>query len=168
MSTMAISPKALASVRETLCVSVYWRQMDKDTPFGLQFAFSGSYHMTEDEMRKLADEFVFMAHVFNETEYCKGQQAKGNYYPVEFGLWKRMTENMNARRLSSVQLYKTLQMIDYNTDAIGWLTEEERQNWCMKDEFAKFKETTRRMIACLSAHIISFLDEYKEAKWSIE
>ena len=66
-----------------------------------------------------------------------------------------------------MQLYKTLQMIDYNTDAKGWLTDTEYENWARKKEYENFKETLKRITKYLADFLVSRTEEYKKAAWDL-
>lgn len=66
-----------------------------------------------------------------------------------------------------MQLYKTLQMIDYNTDANGWLTDSEYENWSRRIEFENFKETLKRIKSFLADFLVSRTEEYEKAAWDL-
>lgn len=169
MSCMAISMKALAGVRETLVCSFFWTQQSDENPLGLFEAFSGTYrrYASLPVTKQQAKEFVEKAFIFNSIEYFKGEQAKTNSEPVEWGDYLFCLENYDSKRLSIMQLYKTLQMIDYNTEAKGWLTDSEYENWSRRVEYESFKEKLNKVRNYLARFIVSRLDKYKEAEWDL-
>ena len=168
MSCMAISMKALAGVRETLRSSIYWNEERDETPISLKYVFTGTYHPSEKLTEIQAKEFVEKAFTFNSIEYFKGEQAKTNSEPIEWGDYFVCLSRFNSKRLSVMQLYKTLQMIDYNTDAKGWLTQEEYENWARKDEYEVFKSNIKDLTNFLAEFLVSRTQAYKDAEWCIE
>ena len=165
---MAISMKALAGVRETLCSSIYWNEERDETPISLKYVFTGTYHPSEKLTEIQAKEFVEKAFTFNSIEYFKGEHAKTNSEPVGWGDYFVCLSRFNSKRLSVMQLYKTLQMIDYNTDAKGWLTQEEYENWARKDEYEVFKSNIKDLTNFLAEFLVSRTQAYKDAEWCIE
>ena len=168
MSCMTISMKALAGVRETLISSVYWREQYDENPLTLAHAFSGCYHPSPELTEIQAREFVEKAFVYNCIEYFKGEQARNNAEPIEWSDYFRCLKNYKSKRLSIIQLYKTLQMIDYNTDASGWLEKEEYENWSRKIEFENFKDTLHKVIHSLAEFLVSRTEAYKAAEWCLQ
>ena len=163
---MIISLEALARVRETLKASAYYQGGDINKPRKLYKAFTNG---SQKAAKRLADEFVTRACIFNNIEYFKGEQARNNAEPVEWGIELYHLKNMaNRQPLDVYQLYKTLEMIDYNTNPQGWMERREYKNWCRREEFEEFKETLKRMTQCLAEHIARNTEGYKNAKWSIE
>lgn len=167
MSCMAISMKALAGVRETLRSSLYWNEQRDETPIGLKYVFTGTHYPSEKLTEIQAKEFVEKAFIFNSIEYFKGEQAKTNSEPIEWGDYLFCLKNYDGKRLSIMQLYKTLQMIDYNTEAKGWLTDSEYENWSRRVEYESFKEELKKVKNYLAQFIVSRLDKYKEAEWDL-
>lgn len=166
MSCMIISLEALARVRETLTASAYYKGDDINRPSRLYRAFANG---STAAAKRLADEFVKLACIYNNIEYFKGEQARNNAEPVEWGIELYHLQNMvNRQPLDVYQLYKTLEMIDYNTDPQGWMEPEEYDNWCRREEFEKFKETLKNLSLFLAEHIAKNTEGYKNAQWSIE
>ena len=166
MSCMPISFEALAAVRETLVSSYHWKEQTDNKPLGLHHAFTGSYGWNLTHTRTMAQKFVECAYVFNYIEYFKGEPARTNSEPIEWGRALCHIAKCNpSRKMSIMQLYKTMQMIDYNTDALGWMTENERDSWTRLDDYKTFKQTIRRTISFLAEFIVSRLDDYMEAEW---
>ena len=162
MSCMDISIKALAGVRETLKSSLYWREQSDEKPLVLGSVLR-NYRINE----KAIDNFVENAFIFNSIEYFKGEQARNNAEPKEWGDFIYCLRNCDSERLKIVQFYKTIQMIDYNTDPKGWLSQEQYDNWCRKSEFEKFKEILHKIEHCVASFLVSRLDEYKKAEWCL-
>lgn len=167
MSCMAISMKALAGVRETLRSSIYWNEQRDETPISLKYVFTGTHYPSEKLTEIQAKEFVEKAFIFNSIEYFKGEHAKTNSEPIEWGDYFVCLSRFNSKRLSVMQLYKTLQVIDYNTDANGWLTDSEYENWSRRIEFENFKETLKRIKNFLADFLVSRTEEYEKAAWDL-
>ena len=167
MSCMAISMKALAGVRETLRSSYYWNEQRDETPISLKYVFTGTHYPSDKLTEIQAKEFVEKAFIFNSIEYFKGEQARENSEPIEWGEYCFCLARCDSKRLSVMQLYKTLQMIDYNTDAKGWLTAAEYENWARKREYENFKETLKRITNYLAGFIVSRTEEYEKAAWDL-
>lgn len=169
MSCIAISLEALTGVRETLISSLYWREQSDEKPLGLFDAFTGVNRFTASEkLTKIqAEEFVEKAFVFNSIEYFKGEHAKNNAEPIEWGNYFRILKRCDSKRLPIMQFYKTLQMIDYNTDADGWLTKEEYENWARKDEYEIFKSNIKALTNYLAEFLVSRTQAYKDAEWCL-
>lgn len=171
MSCMPISIKALAGVRETLSRSFYWKEATDEKPIFLKSAFAGAFAgncVGEKNFNDLCSEFVEQAFIFNSIEYYKGKQARINAEPKEWRDFIFCLKNYDSERLSVMQLYKTLQMIDYNTEPKGWMNKDEYNNWSRKEEFENFKKTLGRIISCLASHIIARTEAYEKAVWSLE
>lgn len=167
MSCMAISIKALAGVRETLVSSFYWHEQTSERPLSLIHAFTGTSCASEVLTKKQAQEFCEKTFIFNSIEYFKGEQARTNSEPVEWGDFIFCLKNYDSKRLSIMQLYKTLQMIDYNTEAKGWLTSSEYENWARRIEYENFKENLKTVKNCLASFIVGRLKEYEDAEWCL-
>ena len=167
MSCMIISMEALARVRETLKAAAYYQGDDINRPRKLYNAFTNG---SQKAAKRLATDFVVRACIFNFIEYDKGEEARNNAEPVDWGtVIYHLTNNFNNRQpLDVYQLYKTLEMIDYNTDPQGWMEPEEYENWCRREEFEKFKETLKNLSLFLAEHIAKNTEGYKNAQWSIE
>lgn len=166
MSCMPISIKALAGVRETLSRSFYWKEATDEKPIFLKSAFAGNC-VGEKNFNDLCREFVEQAFIFNSIEYYKGKQARINAEPKEWGDFIFCLKNYDSDRLSVMQLYKTLQMIDYNTEPRGWMEDDEYDNWSRKGEFEDFKKKLNKIISCLANHIICRMEAYEKAVWSL-
>ena len=169
MSCMPISFKALAGVRETLLSSFYWTAQTDENPLSLCHAFAGgsSRSIGEKRMNDLALEFVEQAFVFNSVEYFRGEYARENAEPIEWGGYFAALKKSNSKRLPIIQMFKTLQMIDYNTEPKGWMTESEYANWARREEFERFKKTMNRIISCIACFIVSRTEAYKNADWCL-
>lgn len=168
MSTMPISLNALAAVRETIYLSYFWSVQEDEKPLGLFDAFLGTQshrYVNENEALAAAETFVNRAYIFNCIAYFKGAHDKSNKEPAEWGCTIEALKNTHKKRLSIVQLYKTVQCIDYNTDAEGWFTPEKYKQWDRRLDYEAFKKMLARLQTFLSAFIIARLDEYKAAKW---
>lgn len=164
---MPLSIDSLIDVRETLYSAASWYGGDYEHPFSLYSVFCGDNKpATASEGGKRAQDFVEKAFIFNSIEHFKGEQARNNAEPVA---WRvallAMRETRRCRRMSIVQLYKTLQCIDYNTEPVGWLLPKEYENWARKDEYEEFKETIKRLINHLANHIAMRTKAYEDAKW---
>lgn len=169
MSCMAISFNALAGVRETLVSSFYWREQNDEKPLGLCTAFTGRsvLHVNTAMAETQAKEFVEKCFVFNSIEYFKGEHAKNNAEPIEWGEAIEIAKSCKSERLPIMQFYKTLQMIDYNTEASGWLTKEEYEKWARKDEYEVFKSNIKDLTKYLAEFLVSRTQAYKDAEWCI-
>lgn len=167
MSCMPLSIDSLIDVRETLYSSAGWRCNNYECPTFLYQVFCGDNKpTTASESGRRTQDFVERAFIFNSIEYFKGVQARNNAEPKE---WKdallAMRKTRRCRRMSIVQLYKTLQCIDYNTEPAGWLLPKEYENWARKDEYEEFKETIKRLINYLAGHIAMHTKAYEYATW---
>lgn len=171
MSTLAISVKALASVRETLVASLYWRENMSETPLCLFESFMGNsssvFTTSLSTVRRKTEDFIRLAFLFNAEEYHKGKFAKLNADPIEYGDFLRAVRNCCASRLGVFQLLKTLQMIEYNTNARCFMDEETYKEWSYREEYEKFHQTIARMISMLAQDIVERLPQAKEAKWCL-
>ena len=165
MSCLGISMKALAAVRETLISSFYWREQRDETPLGLHHAFTGVWHGSEKLTEIQAEEFVEKAFIYNSIEYFKGEHARNNAEPIEWGDFIRCLRNCRPKRLPIIQLYKTLCMFDYNTEPKGWLEEPEYENWSRRIEFENFKDTLKKVKNYLAEFLVSRTETYKKAEW---
>lgn len=170
MSTLPISIDTLAQVRETIYMSFFWRKSGENVCLGLFDAFSGQSHYasTEDEAFKAAEKFVNEAYRFNSIAciaYFNGLHYNSNKEPEAWDCDIQAMHNMRRKRLTLVQLYKTIQCIDYNTDVKGYFTPQQYQAWDRRLEYEAFMHQLQRMERRLAAHIISELDEYKAAAW---
>ena len=170
MSCMAVSLNALARVRETLVSSFYWREQSDEKPLGLCHAFTGRsvLHVNTAIAKQQAREFVEKCFIFNSIEYFKGEQAKSNAEPIEWGDAIFCAKYCKRERLSIMQFYKTLRMIDYNTNASGWLTKEQYENWARKDEYEVFKSNIKDLTKFLAEFLVTQTQAYQDAEWCIK
>lgn len=170
MSTLPISTKALACVRETMRASYFWRTDYAETPLIFWGSFMGTgsiFASSEKRTLERANDFVRLAAIFNTEAYHKGEFAKVNSSPVEIGCFLRSVDNYNGKRLDVFQLLKTLQMISYNTDAEGWMEEETYKNWAYREEYEKFHKTLDKMISNLAEDIVWRLPQSQAAEWNL-
>lgn len=168
MSTLPLSIDILAEARETIYCSYFWTQSDKDYCLGLFDAFLGTQshrYITEKEALSAAETFVNRAYIFNCIAYFKGAHDNSHKEPEAWDCAIRVMHNTHKRRVSLVQLYKTIQCIDYNTDAEGWFTPRKYENWDRRLDYEAFKKQLNRIEMCLASHIIGQLGEYKSATW---
>lgn len=169
MSTMILSIQSLANVRDALAASYFWKEDGDYTPLCLFGAFmpnENRFTVKQEQVKKMADEFVRLAYIFNVEEIFKGRFAKKGCEPVALGAELYDLKNQQGKRLSSVQLLKTLQFIEYNTHAKGWLTDAEFNGWSRRDEYIDFHNKINAIIYALMDSIISKTKEYKDAKWN--
>lgn len=168
MSTLPISLNALAAVRDTLIASFYWRENDENHCSYLFDVFANRpshNYVTESEAKGMVENFVNLAYIFNAISYFKGEQAKTNEEPDEWGCALEALKSTRGKTMTLVQLFKTIQCIDYNTDVESWLQPGEYYNWKRKYIFEEFNKTIMRINVCLGNHIIGQTEEYKAAKW---
>lgn len=160
---MTISEKALAAVRDEIISSYY---NDKHRIF---FGFMGGSACNFDSkaIRRKAKWFIDAAFIFNSIEWQKGEQARNNCEPIDWGIPIRHVEGVIGAKLSPAQFLMTLQMIDYNTDPDGWMTKAEYSRWARKDEFENFKKILTKMISRVALTIVEQTEEYKKAEWCI-
>ena len=171
MSTLAISVKALASVRETMRASYFWQTNNDDTPLCFWHSFMGNFSTfssSEKATLEKANDFVRLAFIFNAEEYHKGKFAEINASPIEYGNFLNAVANCQPKRLDVFQLLTTLQMIAYNTCSRGWMTNETYKNWAYREEYEKFHATIEKMISSLAQHIVDTLPQKQLTKWCLE
>ena len=163
MSCMTISKEALIGVRETLNDSLNWKETTKEQMTGLSFIFSKN----RNDVKKFEEEtqkFITDAFIFNQFELTKGDKdVNGNLgWCEKYLLYLRKQE---GNRMTIVQFLKTLQMIDYNTDARGWIEDEEYETWARRKEYENFKTKINELISHVAQFIVARLQKYENAKW---
>ncbi len=165
MSCIPVNIDSLVDVREMLYYSAGWREQTDNKPLQLWLALTGDYDK-RSETAKIAVDFVEKAYIFNAIECFCGKHAKSNTEPEQWNDALQAMKNVRRYKLIPImQLFKSLQFIDYNTDVAGWLTPEEYENWSRKDEYEQFKDTCARLRKFLAEFIVSRLPEYQAAKW---
>lgn len=158
MSCMQISLRALAGVREFLEASELWSVIDKEHP-GIGFIIE----------RMNPKHFVQSAYIFNRIELSEGKEARENQEPESWRAEIALAQKAVPERLKVIQVFKTVQMIDYNTESAGWLTQTEYENWNRKAEYEQFKKYIRNLKIYLAEHIIDhFIPEYEQAEWDLQ
>ncbi len=160
---MTISKEALIGVRETLNDSLNWKETTKEQMTGLSFIFSKN----RNDVKKFEEEtqkFITDAFIFNQFELTKGDKdVNGNLgWCEKYLLYLRKQE---GNRMTIVQFLKTLQMIDYNTDARGWIEDEEYETWARRKEYENFKTKINELISHVAQFIVARLQKYENAKW---
>lgn len=160
---MTISKEALIGVRETLNDSLNWKETTKEQMTGLSFIFSKN----RNDVKKFEEEtqkFITDAFIFNQFELTKGDKdVNGNLgWCEKYLLYLRKQE---GNRMTIVQFLKTLQMIDYNTDARGWIEDEEYETWTRRKEYENFKTKINELISHVAQFIVARLQKYENAKW---
>jgi len=169
MSTIAINIQSLANVRAALSKSFTWREDSDSTPLCLFDAFMPTFVSRFNAKRvhvsRAAWKFVQAAYIFNSEAYNCGKFAKQNAEPVEYNSALKALKFTKGMQLSKVQLLKTLQFIKYNTQAKGWLTDEEFNQWARRDEYLYFHKRLNAIILALLEDVVSKTKEYQEAQW---
>ena len=160
---MTISKEALIGVRETLNDSLNWKETTKEQMTGLSFIFSKN----RNDVKKFEEEtqkFITDAFIFNQFELTKGDKdVNGNLgWCEKYLLYLRKQE---GNRMTIVQFLKTLQMIDYNTDARGWIEDEEYETWARRKEYENFKTKINELISHVAQFIVARHQKYENAKW---
>ena len=74
-------------------------------------------------------------------------------------------KEQDGKRMTIIQFLKTLQMIDYNTDARGWIEDKEYETWARRKEYENFKTKTNELISHVAQFIVAYHYEYAIAKW---
>lgn len=163
MSCMTISKEALIGVRETLNDSLNWKETTKEQMPELSFLFSKN----RNDVKKFEEEtqkFITDAFIFNQFELTKGdKEVNENLGWCEKYLL--YLKEQKGNRMTIVQFLKTLQMIDYNTDARGWIDDEEYETWARRKEYENFKMKINELISHVAQFIVARLQEYDKAKW---
>jgi len=163
MSCITISKEALIGVRETLYDSLNWKETTKEQMPELSFIFSKNRNDVKKFEQETQD-FIFDAFYYNQCELMKGYEEvnliSGWYNPYFQELRKQ-----EGNRMTIIQFLKTLQMINYNTDARGWIEDEEYETWAMRGEYEKFKTKINELMSHVAQFIVANLQEYANAKW---
>ena len=157
MSTLTISMQTLANVRETISAHAF--VVEKLVPGTLSISQKRKY------ASDAAKSFVELALLFNYMEYFKGEQARNNAEPVEWGCAVLALDLMQGEKLTDVELVKSLDCIEYNTSVESFLNTDEYMRWSRRFEFENFQTVIRGMREILYLHIVSHLPEYENAKW---
>lgn len=157
MSTLSISLQTLADVRHTLASHNF--VLDNLVPGALSILKKKEY------AHDAAKRFVELALIFNYTEYFKGEQAKSNAEPKEWGDAVRALNLTHGKKMTDFQLLKSLDCIEYNTAVECYLNTEEYMRWSRRWEFEDFHTVIRGMREVLMTRIVSHLPEYENAKW---
>lgn len=160
---MTISKEALIGVRETLSDSLNWKETTKEQMPELSFIFSKNRKDVE-KYEEETQKFITDAFIFNQFELTKGDKdVNGNLgWCEKYLLYLRKQE---GNRMTIVQFLKTLQMIDYNTDARGWIEDEEYETWARRKEYENFKTKINELISHVAQFIVARLQKYENAKW---
>lgn len=160
---MTISKEALIGVRETLSDSLNWKETTKEQMTGLSFIFSKN----RNDVKKFEEEtqkFITDAFIFNQFELTKGdKEVNENLGWCE--KYIQYLKEQKGNRMTIVQFLKTLQMIDYNTDARGWIEDEKYETWARRKEYENFKTKINELISNIAQFIVANLQEYASAKW---
>lgn len=163
MSCMTISEEALIGVRETLNDSLNWKETTKEQMPALSFIFSKN----RNDVKKFEEEtqkFITDAFIFNQFELTKGNEEINK----NLGWCEKYIQDLkeqDGNRMTIVQFLKTLQMIDYNTDARGWIEDEEYETWARRKEYENFKTKINELISHVAHFIVARLQKYENAKW---
>lgn len=163
MSCMTISKEALIGVRETLNDSLNWKERSDEQITSLPFVFSKNRKNAE-KFEEETQKFITDAFIFNQFELTKGD----NEVNENLGWCEKYIQHLkeqDGKRMTIVQFLKTLQMIDYNTDAMGWIEDEEYETWAMRKDYENFKMKISELISHVAQFIVASLPEYDNAKW---
>lgn len=163
MSCMTISKEALIGVRETLNDSLNWKETTKEQMTSLPFVFSKNRKNAE-KFEEETQKFITDAFIFNQFELTKGDKEVNE----NLGWCEKYIQDLkeqDGKRMTIVQFLKTLQMIDYNTDARGWIEDEEYETWTMRKDYENFKMKINELISNVAQFIVRRLPEYDNAKW---
>lgn len=165
MSCMTISKEALIGVRETLNDSLNWKEMSDEQITSLPFVFSKKNRKDEEKFKEETQKFITDAFIFNQFELTKGDKEVNE----NLGWCEKYIQDLKkeeGNRMTIIQFLKTLQMIDYNTDARGWLNNEEYETWTMRKDYENFKMKINELISHVAQFVVSNLPEYNNAKWA--
>lgn len=163
MSCITISKEALIGVRETLNDSLNWKETTKGQTPELSFIFSKN----RNDVKKFEEEtqkFITDAFIFNQFELTKGDKEVNE----NLGWCEKYIQDLKEQegnRMTLIQFFKTLQMIDYNTDARGWIEDKEYETWARRKEYENFKTKINELISHVAQFIVARLQEYDDAKW---
>ncbi len=163
MSCMTISKEALIGVRETLNDSLNWKETTNEQMTSLPFVFSKNRKNAE-KFEEETQKFITDAFIFNQFELTKGDKdVNGNLGWCE--KYIQDLKEQDGKRMTIIQFLKTLQMIDYNTDARGWIEDKEYETWARRKEYENFKTKTNELISHVAQFIVAYHYEYAIAKW---
>ncbi len=160
---MTISKEALIGVRETLNDSLNWKKTTKEQMPELSFIFSKNRKDVE-KFEEETQKFITDAFIFNQFELTKGDKEVNE----NLGWCEKYIQDLkeqDGKRMTIIQFLKTLQMIDYNTDARGWIEDEEYETWARRKEYENFKTKTNELISHVAQFIVAYHYEYAIAKW---
>ncbi|WP_277264830.1 hypothetical protein [Prevotella corporis] len=163
MSCMTISKEALIGVRETLSDSLNWKETTKEQMPELSFIFSKNRKDVE-KYEEETQKFITDAFIFNQFELTKGDKEVNE----NLGWCEKYIQDLkeqDGKRMTIIQFLKTLQMIDYNTDARGWIEDEEYETWARRKEYENFKTKINELISHVAQFIVARLQKYENAKW---
>lgn len=164
MSCMTISKEALIGVRETLNDSLNWKKVSDEQMISLPFVFSNKHRKDEEQFEEETQKFITDAFIFNQFELTKGDKdINGNLGWCE--KYIQYLKEQKGNRMTIIQFLKTLQMIDYNTDARGQIEDEEYETWTMRKDYENFKMKINELISNVAQFIVRRLPEYDNAKW---
>lgn len=164
MSCMTISKEALIGVRETLNDSLNWKEVSDEQMISLPFVFSNKHRKDEEKFEEETQKFITDAFIFNQFELTKGdEEINKNLGWCE--KYIQYLKEQDGKRMTIVQFLKTLQMIDYNTDARGWIEDEKYEMWVMRKDYENFKMKIKELISHVAQFIVHRLPEYDNAKW---
>lgn len=172
MSTLAVSPKALIGVRQTLRASLYWKTNEEDTPLCIFDSFAEPhqtvFNTNVETWHRQVDNFIQLAYIFNDEEMEHAKYAKAYAEPIEWQhIFHLLDKCDGGRRFSVYQFLTTLRFIRYNTTAKGWMDEMTYQNWSRREEYEKFHKTLARMISAVACDICSRLPQMKQTEWCL-
>lgn len=161
MSCLQISDRALAGVSTTIISASFWREQTEGQPLSFYHYITGEYSNTEERAKDCAKTFVYFSMLFNYMELEGGELKSTDVFNADLErVWNKVQD-----RLSVMQLLKTLQMIDYNTDVKGQMEQEQYDNWSLKSEYESYKKHLDETISYLAEFIVSRMPEYRAAKW---
>ena len=160
MSTIQVSARALQGVRNKLQSSFFWNRHNLQHPVSLYKTFAGtSYKESEEVAKRRIDEFIRLVIIFNATEYDRGKCPDEEYV----NHWMKLSNG--DCDISIHQFYKTMLFIDYNTEAEGWI--DENEPWIYRAAYKGFKQQVEEIINYLANHIAAHTKEVEDAKWDL-
>lgn len=163
MSCITISEEALIGVRETLNDSLNWKESSDEQIISLPFVFSKKNIRDEEMFKEETQKFITDAFTFNQFELTEGNEEINKNWCEKY---IQYLKEQDGKRMTIIQFLKTLQMIDYNTDARGWMNNEEYETWTMRKDYENFKMKINELISHVAQFIVSNLPEYINAKWN--
>lgn len=164
MSCITISKEALIGVRETLNDSLNWKKVSDEQMRSLPFVFSNKHRKDKEKFEEETQKFITDAFIFNQFELTKGDKEVNE----NLGWYEKYIQDLKEQegnRMTLIQFFKTLQMIDYNTDARGWIDDKEYETWARRKEYENFKTKINELISHVAQFIVARLQEYDDAKW---